>query len=266
MRLLYTAYFDESDTHGPSPTVIMACFLGHARQWELFGRRLSSLQKRNDFTIFHATEFRNKTGEFDGWGDTKYMQLVNDLTELVRDNLTEGVTIYLERQRYLDEYRKPPVPKKMTLDSQYGVCFRACMAHIIAIVMADGKRHRLNVVIEDGHANVGDTKRIFNDLKRQVRNRFNVDLLGKHTIARKEKAPALMVSDFLAYSYLRMRSSKVDYALHAPMNVPKRQAGLTFLELLPDSLRLLKEKFEKDRQEAADAWRARRNVKSTVER
>jgi hypothetical protein len=118
MRLLYTAYFDESDTHGPSPTVIMACFLGHARQWELFGRRLRLLQKRNDFTIFHATEFRNKTGEFDGWGDTKCMQLVNDLTELVRDNLTEGVTIYLERQRYLDEYRKPPVSKKMTLDRE----------------------------------------------------------------------------------------------------------------------------------------------------
>jgi hypothetical protein len=39
--LLYTAYFDEADTHGPSPTVIMACFLGHARQWELFGRRLA---------------------------------------------------------------------------------------------------------------------------------------------------------------------------------------------------------------------------------
>lgn len=244
----------------------MACFLGHARQWELFSRRLRVLQKRDGFTIFHATEFRNKAGKFAGWRDTKCMQLVNDLTELVRDNLTEGVTIYLERQRYLDEYRKPPVPKKMTLDSQYGVCFRACMAHIIAIVMADEKRHRLDVVIEDGHVNVRDTERVFNDLKRQVRNRFGIDLLGTHTIAKKEKAPALMVSDFLAYTYLQTRSSKVDYALHAPMNVPKRQAGLTFLELLPDSLRRLKEKFEKDRQEAADAWRARRNAKSTVKR
>jgi hypothetical protein len=262
MRLLYTAYFDESDTHGPSPTVIMACFLGYARQWQLFGRRLRALQKRDGFAIFHATEFRIKTGEFAGWSDRKGMQLVNDLTELVRDKLTEGVTIYLERQRYLDEYSKPPVPKKMNLDSQYGVGFRACMAHIIAIVLADGKRHRLDVVIEDGHVNVGDTERIFNDLKRQVRNRFGIDLLGTHMIAKKEKAPALMVSDFLAYTYLQMRSSKVDYALQAPMNVPKRQAGLTFLELLPNSLCLLKEKFEKDRQEAADAWRARRNAKT----
>jgi hypothetical protein len=205
---------------------------------------------------------QEQTGEFAGWSNTKCMQLVNDLTELVRDNLTEGVTVHLEHRRYIDEYRKPPVPKKMNLDSQYGVCFRVCMAHIIAIVLADGKRHRLNVAIEDGHVNVRDTERIFNDMKLQVKNRFGVDLLGTHTIAKKEQAAALMVSDFLAYSYLQMRSSKVDYASQAPMYVPKKQAGLTFLELLPDSLRRLKEKFEKDRQEAADAWRARRARKA----
>ena len=45
----------------------------------------------------------------------------------------------------------------MSLDSQYGVCFRACMAHLIAIVLRDGKKHLLDVLIEGGHKNVGDT-------------------------------------------------------------------------------------------------------------
>jgi hypothetical protein len=193
------------------------------------------------------------------------MQLVNDLTELVRDNLTEGVTMYLERERYVNEYRKPPIPKKMTLDSQYGVCFRACMAHLIAIVMADGKRHKLNAVIEDGHPNVGDTIRIFNDMKLQVKHRLGMDVLGTMTKAKKEQAPPLMVCDFQAYTYLRMRASKafgqIDYAKEAPMAPGKREAGLTFLELLPDALAGLKVKFERDRQEAADAWRARKRAK-----
>jgi hypothetical protein len=124
-------------------------------------------------------------------------------------------------------------------------------------VMADGKRHRLNVIIEDGHRNVCDTERIFNDMKRRVKNRLGIDLLGTHRIVKKDKAAALMVSDFLAYTFLQMRASKFDYAAQAPMHVPKRQAGLTFLELLPDALLQLKEKFEQDRREAADAWRAR---------
>jgi hypothetical protein len=61
--VLYTAYFDEADTHGSAPTVIIASFLGTTRQWELFGRRLRALQHRDGFAIFHATEFKNKTGE-----------------------------------------------------------------------------------------------------------------------------------------------------------------------------------------------------------
>jgi hypothetical protein len=266
--LLYTAYFDEADTHGPSPTIIMACFLGTARQWELFGRRLRNLQRRDGFSIFHSTEFKSKSGEFSGWSDAKCMTLVNDLTELVRDNLTEGVTMYLERARYLNEYRAPPIPKKMNLDSQYGVCFRACMAHLIGIVTQDGKRHMLNIVVEDGHPNVGDTIRIFNDMKLQVKYQLAASLLGQITKAKKKDTPPLMACDFQAYTYSRMRASKaaggLDYAAEAPMRPRKREAGLTFLELLPDALAGLKVKFERDRQEAANAWRARRVAKKII--
>jgi hypothetical protein len=264
-QLIYTAYFEESNTHGPSPTVIMACFLGHARQWELFGRRLRAIQRRDGFTIFHSTEFKGKKGAFAGWSGDKGMRLVHDLTELVRDNLTEGVTVHLEHERYLNEYRKPPVPKKMNLDSQYGVCFRACIAHLVSIVVADGKKHLLNGIIEEGHPNVGDTKRIFNEMKTRVRHRVGIDVLGTMRVAKKVESPPLMVSDFLAHSYSMMRASSaaggLDYANETPMHVRRREAGLTFLQLGKDSLWRLKQNFDKERQEAAAAWRTRRDAR-----
>lgn len=260
--MLYTAYLDEADTHGPAPTIIMAGFLGSAPQWEMFGRRLRGLQRRDGFSIFHANEFKAKTGEFAGWDDAKCVKLVNDLTELVRDHLTEGLTVHLERERYLNEYRAPPIPKKMTLDSQYGVCFRACMRQLLESTWRDEKRHRLDIVIEDGHQNVGDCVRIFEDLKWRLKVRRGVDgLLGKITVAKKQRSAPLMGADFLASSYSMIwasaRSGGLDYAQEAP-EPPKGQAGLTFLELLPDALRQLKANFEADRQEAAAAWRARR--------
>ena len=261
--MLFTAYFDEADTHGPSPTIIMAGFLGTARQWEIFDRRLRALQRRDGFSIFHVNEFKSKSGKFGNWADAKCMKLINDLTELVRDNLTEGVTVHLERERYLNEYRAPPVPKKMTLDSQYGLCFRACMRQLLDIIMADGKRHRLHVVIESGHPNVRDTERIFEDLRRRLKQRRGLDLLGEILVAKKHERAPLMVADFLASSYSMIRASRargeIDYAAEAP-EPPKGQAGLTFLEFLPDSLRAVKEHFEADRQETADAWRARRQA------
>jgi hypothetical protein len=67
--LLFTAYFDEPDTHGPSPTIIMAGFLGHAREWEIFDRRLRALQRRHGFSIFHASDFKSNSGEFADWPD-----------------------------------------------------------------------------------------------------------------------------------------------------------------------------------------------------
>jgi hypothetical protein len=191
------------------------------------------------------------------------MDLVHDLTVLVRDNLTEGVTIHLERLRYEEEYRKPPIPKRMSLDSQYGVCFRACMAHLIAIILRDGKKHLLDAVIEGGHKNVGDTVRIFEDMKALVRRRLNTELLRNIRVVKKQEAAPLMLADFLAFTYSRMRASKVsgglNYDAEAPMSPRKREAGLTHLELLPEALRGLKE-FERDRREAADAWRARRDA------
>jgi hypothetical protein len=231
-------------------------------QWETFGRRLRGLQRRDGFSIFHVNELKAKTGEFAGWGDTKCMKLVNDLTELVRDHLTEGLTVHLERERYLNEYRAPPIPKKMTLDSQYGVCFRACMRQLLEMIWRDNKRHRLNIVIEDGHQNVGDCMRIFEDLKWRLKVRRGMDdLLGKISVAKKQHSAPLMVADFLASSYSMIRASAqsggIDYAQEAP-EPPKGQAGLTFLELLPDALRRVKADFEADRQEAGAAWRARR--------
>jgi hypothetical protein len=262
--LLFTAYFDEADTHGGAPTIIMAAFLGAARQWELLERQLRALQRRDGFSIFHGKEFRHKAGEFRGWDDAKCMRLVEKLTELVRDELTEGLTVHLEHDRYVREYSEPPFPKKKPRDTQYGLCFRASLRHLVDIVLTDGKKHRLHVVIERGHKHVRDAERIFNDTKERLKSRRGIDLLGDFTIAKKEERAPLMLADFLAGSYSLMRRSQqaggVDYAAVTP-EPRKREAGLTFLEFLPDSLQQLKADWEADRQEQAEAWRARRPTK-----
>jgi hypothetical protein len=42
--VIFTAYFDEADTHGAAPTVILAAFLGHAFEWRRFEQKLAKLQ------------------------------------------------------------------------------------------------------------------------------------------------------------------------------------------------------------------------------
>src|SRR5579864_1677903 len=263
--LLFTAYFDEADTHGRTPTVIMAGFLGTAREWLLFERKLRALQRRDGFSIFHVKELKHKSGEFRGWSDEKCMRLLWDLTAIVRDELTEGLTIHLEHERYISEYRASPTPKGMILDSQYGLCFRACLARLVDLALANGKNHRLNVVIERGHRNARDADRIFNDVKRRMKLRRGIELLGDLTIASKQEREPLMVADFLASSFSMMRSAAqtggIDYKEEAARLPDERGAALNFLEFNPGSLQKLKEDFAADREEQAKAWRERRDAR-----
>ncbi|HEV8680068.1 MAG TPA: hypothetical protein VGQ90_11890 [Stellaceae bacterium] len=245
--LLFTAYFDESDTHGSAPTIIMSAFLGHARQWEIFGRKLRTLQKTEHFSIFHGKEIKAGAGEFLGWELTKRMSVVNKIADLVRDELEDGIAIHLEYDRYINEYRGSYTPRGVALDSQYGVCFRMLLSYLVNALTATGKKHNLHVVLERGHQNALNCERIFNELKESVRAK-GIELLGTFTLASKAEAPPLMVADFLAYSYKMMRIPGGIGLDGYPETAPKKgEAGLTFLGLAPNALQRLKLEMQQDR-------------------
>ena len=179
---------------------IFLAHVGHAYQWRRFEKKLFGLQQREGFSIFHAKEFKAKSGEFRGWSDEKRAALISGLRDLVQNNLiTAGLTVALEHSRYMNEYRAPPIPKKMILDSQFGVCFRACISHLLDVLEARGYRDRINVVLERGHKNVWDCERIFNDLKGYFR--LAGDLFGTFTVETKESCAPLMVADLLAATH-----------------------------------------------------------------
>ena len=256
--VIFTSYFDEADTHGSMPDVILAAHLGHEYQWRRFEKKLSRLQTKHKFKIFHAKEFRPR--------DDNELQLVSDLGQLVNDTLTEALVISLTRERYLNEYRAPPIPAKMNLDSQYGVCFRACIAHLLDIMEKRNFRDHLHVVMENGHPNVENCRAIFNEIKVAYLE-AGIDVLGAFSIDKKETCLPLMVSDFFASLYSKMKDAKqvgfADYVNILP-EAPKKGATLSFLELKADALTKLKDGFEKNKQRKMDEWRARRDAKKGV--
>jgi hypothetical protein len=174
--MLFTAYLDESDTQGPAPHMIMAGFLGIAREWQLFMRRLRKMQKEDGFNIFHATEFKHHAGEFKHWSHPKSLRLAYKLTDLVEAELEQGITFDLKHEIYISEYRNTPNPKGIPYDSQYGLCFRCCLSYLVNKLVATGKKHRLHIVLEKGHKNAPNCERIFDETKRTLRAK-GIDLL-----------------------------------------------------------------------------------------
>lgn len=264
--VIFTAYFDEADTHGPKPTVILSAYLGHAYQWRRFETKLARIQNAYGFKIFHAKDYKACQGEFKGWPDSKRAALIRDLTTLVQYNVEEGISIFLEYDRYMNEYRAPPIPRKMNLDSQYGVCFRGCFGRILEVLEARGNKDRINIVMERGHTNVWDCERIFNDMKvRLARDGFH--LLGDFTVSRKEESNPLMVADMLAsaHSMLRTALKRGDLTPDQIRVAPNTQKGrLVMLELREDALIGLKAGFEEYRRIQAQQWHQRKQARESA--
>lgn len=262
--MLYTAYFDESDTHGPKPDVIMSALLGNARQWRLFERRLRRLQRGYGFTIFHAKDYRARRQEFAGWSDQKCHQLARDLAAAIRDELTDCYHLVLPWDLYQSEYRATPTPKGMPLDSQYGACFRASLASLMEVLRATKQKHRLHVVIEAGHKNVGDTVRIFNDLK-DTADAEGFLLLDTITVAKKQGAAPLMAADFQSHIWLvsgrRVRAGLPGYSDIVRENAPKDEAGFQELFFPPNYFPNMKANWERRKIDRMKQWRDARKAK-----
>ena len=69
--VIFTAYLDESGTHGGSPITLMSAFLGSARQWQNFEKDYVKLRRIYGFSVFHAKDWRDTDGEFEGWSRQK---------------------------------------------------------------------------------------------------------------------------------------------------------------------------------------------------
>ena len=203
--MILTAYMDESGTHDGSHATIMGAFLGSARQWSAFQRRLDSIRSQYGFRIFHAKDFKAKKGEFVGWSDAKCSGLVSDLVDVLSENLMAGITTEIPRDAYSAHYRTGEPTGKVRLDTEYGLAFRACLSHAVFEAKRRLGHHKkfhatkLHVVLEKGAANSGDAQRVFFEIQDQL-EAMGIPLLATFTLAKKEQALPLMVADFLAYA------------------------------------------------------------------
>ncbi len=244
--VILTSYFDESGTHDESPVTVMAGIMGTAAQWGRFQIGLNRLKRRHGFKTFHATEFKKRSGEFSGWSPERCVEMLFDLTALAEKTVMEGVTFPLNNADYDQQYRGTETPRRVRLDTKYGLCFRVCLIHLVSEAVRRLGPHktfaesRMHVVMESGHRHAGDAERVFNEEKKELEG-LGCNLLSSITFAGKDCDP-LMVADFISHT-THMRSVRKEAPVpRIPFPLPSSRArGLVHLEFQPDGLAMLKE-------------------------
>ena len=198
--VIYTAYFDESGTHGASPVTVMGGIVASAVRWQRFGPKFTRLKKKYGFKVFHTKKFRDRDGDFKGWLNDTRLALMVDMAKIAQKAFNETVTMSLDNAAYESDYKSGEKPRKGQLDSQYGLCFRNCLYHIAMTILRRGdiERPKVRIVLEAGHRNYGDAERIFLLVKEDLAH-AGADILCSITKKKKDEADELMMADFVAH-------------------------------------------------------------------
>jgi hypothetical protein len=263
--VILTVYLDESGTHDgdggsntASSVLVMAGMMGNAPQWARFQYSLNRLKEGYGFTIFHTKKFKDRDGDFKGWSVEKRLKLVSDLTDIIADKLMQGCAISLKRADYSTQYRAEPFHRKARHDTEYGLCFRACLKYLVDEATRRLRNHKrfkqakLSVVLEHGAKNSGDCERIFFEMKQGYRS-AGFDLLDEFTTAKKVDSDPLIAADFLAHTIWSNDPEHFADEQWQEHGDTKKRAGLTHLSFAHGSLEKIREVHNQPRPLRGDS-------------
>jgi hypothetical protein len=239
--MVLTAYFDESGTHGGATASAMAGFVGDARKWRKFEKRVGKLFTRFHVDVFHAIDVRRTDKAFKGWTVDRKIDFLDEFQHIINETLESGVCAVIRDEDY-KYYCDLSWPKGTRRDSKYALLFRACLAQQIDYIMQVplGKEPRLHIVLEDGHRNAEDVVRIYNWAQGRI---GQSRALAGLTFTNKKTCLPLAAADLFAYSAWGIEVGQKP--LGVPKKPPKSEASyrnnMFRVPLVRDSLNSLHE-------------------------
>jgi hypothetical protein len=208
--MILTTHLDESGTHAESPISVMAGYIGTAAQWQQFETDWNVLARKAGVRNIHAVELFKRTKQFKGWKADDVNALAISLDGVIAKHLQLGFSIIIRDDDYKTIYGAGPHPKHPPKDSKYGVCFRACLAFVPSFIASEFKlaqhaalveQTTINFVLEDGHKNIGDARRLFDLYKADALPEWQ-HFVGAMDVSKKD-SPGAQAADFLAYAVYR---------------------------------------------------------------
>ena len=185
--------YDES---GEGNILLVSCQVGKVRRLRRFSRKWRDVLKNANVEYFHAKDYDNLThGPFKGLSRKQRFKLVGKLAALIRDFMDAGFTARIDRKVYTAE---TTADQRSRYGSAYCYAVQATVMAAHLFMETKDKEDGANILIENGHRNVGDVIDKLNGLKREDQYlRVYIKSCGGGW---KKDHPILQAADMLAYS------------------------------------------------------------------
>jgi hypothetical protein len=205
--MILTAYGDEAGTHSTSKKTVLALLVASHQQWDAHHAEWTALLNRYGLDHLHAVDLFNRTKKFRGWAFEQIAELVTTANDITERNILFGVVSVLTNDDFVMAYRRGSKPRKISLDSKYGVCFRYALSNVISFLRGHhGEDHTLDVMMESGDPKIGASRNIFEQIRR-VGDEFTGQLLRHITEGEKKKFTGLQAADLIAYPTYKIETA-----------------------------------------------------------
>jgi hypothetical protein len=135
--------------------MVMGGIVARPDQWVTYDQKWKRLLDKNCLEYFHSKLLRSSGGAFQGWSDFSKQKLIKEINRLQnRNSLFRFVTV-LQKDQYQSLYKSGEQPKKLQLDSMYGLSFRCSLAFVVELAQRsiESESLTINFSIESGHPN-----------------------------------------------------------------------------------------------------------------
>jgi hypothetical protein len=249
--------YDES---GERDALLVSCQIGKVGRLRRFSRKWKQAQESAGVEYFHAKDYANfSSGPFKGLNGKKRFKLLGKLGRLIHDYMDIGITARISEKVYRSEMT---AKEKSRWGSAY--CY-AVQATILAAHLhfdSNGEDHGANVLLENGHRNVGDVVDKLSDLKRE--DQYLRVYIRSCGAGMKKDHPVLQAADMLAYSeWETMRGSPGD--MYAVLNADGTPYKTIHFDCNPELIRATKRGIAAWRKSRKQFWESGRKKRTKTE-
>jgi hypothetical protein len=207
--VVLVCYLDDSGSDPQVPAITIAGYIAAIGAWEEFEPPARALLDREQIDYLHGKLFHHNKGPFKGWGQTKKLEFVTELYDLLRPQVLVGVAFSAIKEELKRRNAETGLNRHT---SAYGFAFLALANMILtdpglrSWVALDG--WDVSFIVEEGHRNDGDLVRVFGEVKRALERQDGIGHKMKSiSFVDKKSCTAVQMADFLAYHVTRRISA-----------------------------------------------------------
>lgn len=186
-------YLDESGTHGNSPAVVVAGYVGEPTEWDQWTSEWEKT-KRGRINVFHAVHCNNRSGEFSGLEEPERNALVQEMLPITPKHIKIGISIGIDMKSYRDAIEHRP-----DLNEHFGSPYLACFGWLLQDIVEDIEKSGIDREFHIFHEENQFKEDVISRYKWIVNNIPGGKRCSGLSFAKKSDCIPLQAADILAY-------------------------------------------------------------------